>query len=708
MELKLLNLRPEKSVVTTIPTTAKTLSNMEQQTVCALQKSVVTTQISRPERPEAAKDLPAIVTAKNTVVTTELAGISPFQSLPEKTRLEAAERLKFLNLTERIKRDMGLPTMEAACLFVAAHKADQFPILRQGGQHNSTRLTWQNRRNWTKRLKEARSAKGRNLTAEETLLELAEKYRRGSKRDAWSQKYADFLVHFGKFNFHENCYRLTEAWRLACQLTRSLTPASPIPSISAARYYVNHLPREIAIYAREGEVAWRNKVCDYAERDWSGIQPGEMVIGDNRPFDTRCRMWDAAKHTWYSVRPVLSGLMDARSWYMVSWMISVVPVGTDDQIRLLNQYCVETGGVPPESAYYDNGMDYKAQGFALPKEICGREYSIFKSLGMTQTFAKPFNGRAKTIEPNFKNIMLCFDKMFPDYLGSHVLQRTDAAAYYDKHPEELPTLDTFVKLFYGWLTEYHRRPKSGIIHQGKSPEEIWNSRPQKPAMSGEDLKLAMLRPLDSRTIGRGRSITINNRHYFTDTVLFGERVVVKEDLNDADSMYLFDREGALIGIARTREAVKAFVRGDEYEEAKLRERMKRQSLQEKQVKMMARALIGPDKVSPLEWLLTAGTNVRFVKRGEIGTVKGKSHVYKRIAPEVDVVAQSVGADPDRPALPEDTFLTDGPDRPDKSDFAEIEALSAARTTIEEEEADDLSDIHNFITTHKKGEEENEQ
>ena len=136
--------------------------------------------------------------------------------------------------------------------------------------------------------------------------------------------------------------------------------------------------------------------------------------------------------------------------------------------------------------------------------------------------------------------------------------------------------------------------------------------------------------------------------------------------------------------------------------------MKRQSLQEKQVKMMARALIGPDKVSPLEWLLCAGTNVRFVKRGEIGTVKGKSHVYKRIAPEVDVVAQSVGADPDRPALPEDTFLTDGPDRPDKSDFAEIEALSAARTTIEEEEADDLSDIHNFITTHKKGEEENEQ
>ena len=657
-------------------------------------------------QPQPRTAVPPIVTAKNTVVTTELAGISPFQSLPEKTRLEAMERLKYLHLTQQIKKDMGLTTMEAACLYVQAHKAEEFPILRQGGQHNSTRLTWQNWRNWTRRLKEAKAARGRSLTAEESLLELAEKYRRGSKRDAWSQKYAEFLIHFGKFNFHENCLRLSEAWRQACHLTRKLNPDAPIPSISAVRYYVSHLPKEIAIYTREGEVAWRNRVGDYAERDWSDIQPGELVIGDNRPFDTRVKLWDPDKQSWYSARPVLSGLMDARSWYMASWMISVVPVGTDDQIKLLNQYCVEAGGVPPVRAYYDNGMDYKAQGFALPKEICGKEYSIFQSLGMTQIFAKPFNGRAKTIEPNFKNIMLCFDKMFPDYLGSNTLQRTDAASYYDKHPEELPTFDTFVKIFRSWLAEYHRRPKSGIIHQGKSPEEIWQSRPAKPPMTAEALKLAMLRPLDVRTIGRGRSVTINNRHYFTDSVLFGERVVVKEDLYDADSIYLFDQEGALIGIARTREAVKAIVHGDEYEEAKLETRMKRQALLEKQVKMMARALIGPDKASPLEWLLTAGTNVRFIKRGEIGTVKGKSHTYKRIAPAEDMMARSVGTDHPA-ALPE--FPADEPEQPrrsreDDAAIAEAQKIMTQANQIEDE-PDDLTDIHNFMANHKKGEDE---
>ena len=72
--------------------------------------------------------------------------------------------------------------------------------------------------------------------------------------------------------------------------------------------------------------------------------------------------------------------------------------------------------------------------------------------------------------------------------------------------------------------------------------------------------------------------------------------------------------------------------------------MKRQARLEKEARQMSRELIGSDKVSPLEWLLTAGTNVKLIKRGEIGTVKGKSHTYKRIAPAVDVLAQSVGTD----------------------------------------------------------------
>lgn len=611
------------------------------------------TTLVPPQSPGVVTTLPqqktAVVTTlpqqKTTVVTTLPEVRKPFLNLPEKCRLEALERRKFIAMTERLKREMGLGTMHAACLYVAAHKSAEFPILRQGGRNGASRLTWPNRRKWTERIQEAEKRLGRAPTDEETLLALVDNYRRGSQRESWEQRYNEFRVHFCKLYFHENCLDVSKAWRDACYLTRKLAPDAPLPTNASARYYLKHLPKEIAIREREGEVAWRNKAGDYSERDWSEIMPGELVIGDNRTFDFYVRVETApGSGVWKAVRPTLSALMDARSWYIVSWMITVESIGTREQIKLLAQYCCETGGRPPARAYYDNGMDYKAQGFALPKEIEGGEYSIFKSLGMAQQFAKPFNGRAKTIEPNFEKIKDDFDKMLPSYLGSNILQRPDAAAYFEKHPEELPELKTLAKAFAAWLAAYHKRPKSGVILQGKSPEEVWNSRPDKPPMSPEDLKLAFLRPLDARTVGRGRSITVNGKRYFTDSVLFGERVIVKEDIFDPESVWLFDRDGALLDVARTRRAVKAIVEGDPEEEALLRERMKRQARLEKEARQMSRELIGSDKVSPLEWLLTAGTNVKLIKRGEIGTVKGKSHTYKRIAPAVDVLAQSVGTD----------------------------------------------------------------
>ena len=69
--------------------------------------------------------------------------------------------------------------------------------------------------------------------------------------------------------------------------------------------------------------------------------------------------------------------------------------------------------------------------------------------------------RAKTVERAFRDMMLGFDKLFLDYLGSNPAKRSDASSYYDQHPDELPSLEAFCKVFAGWLDKYHSTPKHG-------------------------------------------------------------------------------------------------------------------------------------------------------------------------------------------------------------------------------------------------------
>ena len=100
-----------------------------------------------------------------------------------------------------------------------------------------------------------------------------------------------------------------------------------VPSISQVRNYVRHLPLGVLIAGREGEVAWRNTICDYINRDWQDTEPGELLIGDSRDFDTRVRIQRNGE--WVAVRPTIAVLMDARSWMPAAWTITVNPVNAD-------------------------------------------------------------------------------------------------------------------------------------------------------------------------------------------------------------------------------------------------------------------------------------------------------------------------------------------------------------------------------------------
>ena len=693
--------KPDQSVVTTPEASVVTTQNLCKPIITTLEKSVVTTLQNGVPVPNQSvvttPDLckPIVTTPEKSVVTTLMPPTISMPSsaleasrMPESVRRTAEERLLFLAKVDEIKMEEPKLTDPLAVIQAAIRWKECFSILQSSGQRGTSQLTYENYRNWKRRV--------RGLPMEACLTALADQYKRGWT-DPRADKYNEFYTLFNRIWLHANRQKITESYRNTRDTLQRVNPTAAIPSLPAVRYYIKHLPKEVIIHECEGEVAWRNRCCDYAERDWSMIDPGYLVVGDSRPFDTwvRVRTSDGG---WAAKRPVLSGLMDARSWYMVSWMITRDSVKTDDQIKLMAQYCCATGGHPPVEAYFDNGKDYVAAGYSTPMALAGQDYSIFAALGIRLTRANPYNGRAKTIESNFKNVMQRFDKKFPAYLGSNPMERPDAADYHEKHPEELPDLGTFCRIFADWLGAYQKDAKEGTIHEGRSPEEVWaGRRMQSRRRTMDELREAFMRPYGVREIGRGGRISVEGKYYFTDNVRWGEKVIVKTDPFHQDRIGVYDLNGARIGNGYLREAVAALVHGDEYEIAKLEDRMARQKAQEREVKRLALELKGGQQnASPIEEMLTAGTGVRLIKRGEIHTVKGKNHTYKRLAP-ADPVFPIADAAGDEAQAPEEK-----PAKPTRKtgNASTVEAFLAEENTKTEKPKRDLTGVYEFLHNQK--------
>ena len=539
---------------------------------------------------------------------------------------------------------------------MAVGRAAEFPILLSSGQRGKSQLTYQNYRNWRRRIAEYRKDNGASAAGD--LLALCTSYQRGSvyRSDGGIPAYGDpqFWRDFNAAYLNQNCLKLTTARDVAAFALRRRTPGAVPPSVAQCRAYVKRMPKELIVAGRMGEVAWRNSICDYISRDWDGTMPGELLIGDSRIFDTRVRV-EQPDGSFRAVRPAIVCLLDARSWMPAAWTITVDGVDSSVIMRTLLQYIVEQEGRAPSMCYFDNGKDYCKQGFSTPL-VCGKyEHSIFKELGITLVNAQPFNARAKTVERFFRDMMQQFDKVFPDYLGSNPMERPDAAAYFDKpeHASELPSLDAFTKIFREWVAGYLAKPKFGGIHRGQSPQEIWNGpRAAGRVVTPLELAFAFLLPEGLRKVLRGPAVTFGGRRYFCDAVRVGDEVLIKSNPFDPEMLLLCTPDGGAVGIARTRMAVKAIAGDDACQQARLHDLMARQRRQARLIRdKLAEVTGGRHGISVIEFLLALGTDHRFVHHGSIRTIKGKSHTFKRIAPDENVFDPPALIEGNKPVTP---------------------------------------------------------
>lgn len=567
--------------------------------------------------PAAAAGKPALVnaTASAISVQTEAHPARSVDDLPARVRAGAMERVRFLRLVET-RQKLARCNARDACNYVALNHAAESPALLHKGKHGASALTYSNYRNY--------KARAKGITDDEALLlRMSDNYCRGVRKRKGAQ---DFWQIFFAMYFNVNRFPVTVAYDHTCVWMHNHNRDTPLPTLSQVRYQIAKIEPDKLILARQGEAAWRNHCCDFIRRDWTSVSPGECLIGDTRTFDTRVRVWNEEKQTWIPVSPSVTALMDSRSWYIAAYWITTEPVCADTLIDILRLYLHVTGGVPPAIIYFDNGKDYCAQGFATDFEVDGHPHSIFRELGIRLLNSIAYNVRAKTIERAFRDMMQQLDKIFPDYLGSCPGERNLASNYYDKHPDELPSLEQFCSIFAAWLGDYHDRPKAGDIHQGRSPREIWqshNTKGQLAQLSTERLRQAFYRPEAIRVVGRGPSVKLHGVYYYCDKLTWGARVLLKTDTLDQEHVICYTTDGSLIGEAVTRQRIHA-IAGSQEDISAL---MARQRRQLREARTTIRNLAGEKQIySPLE-LLIAPEDAQALTGDKVTSVKGATHNY---------------------------------------------------------------------------------
>ncbi|MFA6816023.1 MAG: hypothetical protein WCS73_06990 [Lentisphaeria bacterium] len=586
------------------------------------------------------KGLP-VSTKSNLPAYKQKIAVTSIDKLPTQERALAIEKLQFVKQVIRIKKLERVSVKKAVVLLNMRHN-DAYPILRTYGKNKSNALKYNNYRNWS-------PAVLRGGSEDEILQNLANGYFRGDRLPDTAPQFYETLKGFW---LTTNKPPMTVAYDYACKYFNKKYPGAKIPSFNQAKYQLKKIKPDVVCYYRDGATACVNRHGPYIERTWDAVAPGQCLIGDSRTLDTRIRWKDPKTGKYQAVRPTICVLMDARSWYYTSWCICPEAIDHDIIAKCLYMHCCRYG--IPQNVYFDNGKDYCKNGFSMPYTTSdGTEHSVFKELGIKMTNSIPYNGRAKTVESSFHYMMMHFDKINADYLGSKPEDRPMSALYFDKHPEELPDLDQLGQKFISWCEDYHITKKNGKIHKGQSPQEIWDMRPAQQQLSKERITKAFAIPLNEYKVGRGPSVNYKGTRYYNSDMINGTKVLAKRDVMQDGFLYVCNLNGSFIGIAKPKDPINALADTEE-ERERIKEGIKDQRDFLKNIKTVGKSLTGGLHLVSISDALDAPENAKMVTVGKVGSVKGLAHRYTRhelIDPNVPKKLDNISASLTPPVEP---------------------------------------------------------
>ncbi|MCE5184956.1 MAG: DDE-type integrase/transposase/recombinase [Planctomycetaceae bacterium] len=322
-----------------------------------------------------------------------------------------------------------------------------------------------------------------------------------------------------------------------------------IPSLRTMQQYVNDkIPTPVSVLKREGESAYESKCAPHIIIDQNSVQPGQVWVGDHHEFDC----FILHRGNW--VRPWITAWEDYRSRKLVGWHISVAP-NSSTILRAAKRGIDQFG--PPESVKIDNGKDYDSQTFTgqtkrqrrkavLSADDCQTVMGLYAMLGITVSFAIPYNAKAKKIERWFATLCGQFTKTLPTYCGPDTGRRPEDVFEYmktDKARAEAYTLETFAALVDRYIAIYNASAHTGDGMNGRSPDQVFGLRVSRRVIDNDLLDLMTKIWSPPLTIGKN-GVKFKGfwyGQYNSDLhARFGKKVIVAYDPDDIRSVDVYD------------------------------------------------------------------------------------------------------------------------------------------------------------------------
>lgn len=478
-----------------------------------------------PSNPSDHSVLPAIIPAASAMVAAERDGAaqSAIELLPTRQKAVVLEQLEFSKAVWTLWRGGGGLTFEQAYNAVVARVArGDYKALAERGKFSLAVV----RDVWLPKLTDKRT--GAPVWDAHRLVF---RYRDGGVKQAQTKALpASWCELFTARYLTRGVRSLRQVWEFACTrcIEEGMVAREDLPAYHQARYFAQHkIPRRLIDQYRVPQ-AEKAQIGGYILRKWRN--PGEIWMMDHHRLDLRCKVpIPGHDDEWALLRPWITVVRDAASGFILAVLVYVDQAPNHERIvETLYRALVVAGGVPCRVLVIDNGKDFLRRGVctdlvlraavdadsaldACDAALGDVEYedrgdtfthSVARELGIEVRRMRPYAGRQKPVERDFRNVAHDFAKLFPAwvYTGHNPVTRPSESPKEDqrvqREPRQYPSVQQAQDALEAWLARMHQMPSNGRLLRGLSPAQAWAGRPEphRPPLPERALQLACLIP----------------------------------------------------------------------------------------------------------------------------------------------------------------------------------------------------------------------
>lgn len=447
-----------------------------------------------------------------------------YDSLPEKAKNKAQNRLRVLRLVKGMEED-------GATRFVAVAAA--------ASEHNvSERTVW----NWLDLVKGHLEHDWLFLLAPRNKMAKRSIEKASCSPEFWDWLKSRYLQLEGPT--FAQCYR--DAVRVA-----QVRNWDVLTQRTASRRLHETVTRVEMVAAREGDIGL-HQCFPPMKRDRSDLFGVAAVNADCHKIDIFVEWEDGTVE-----RVQLIVFQDTYSRKIMSWKVDHTP----NEVAVMEAFgeMCETFGIPTHCTF-DNGMEFASKwltggcktryrGKVREDDIKG----VFPLLGIEIHFARPASGQSKPIERAFRDFASDLAKDIR-FQGAYVGNRPDAKP--ENYKSRAIPIDLFLRVTAERVAEHNARlGRVDDVSNGRSFDEVFaQSYAQTPIRKvSEQHKRLWLMGQMKRTLRRGSGmLKLYQGEYWSDWLAEypGKQVVARFDLNNLPAgVYIYELTGEFLGFA---------------------------------------------------------------------------------------------------------------------------------------------------------------